>query len=374
MLLKKRNRAMYIILIVVVCTFTMNMFQSNQIIAHQESEINIVLNDNPKHILFSYIPKQKMITFRDIVLSEGDWFTGCSFRGKVFVLGVSKTGTTTMRSILHSTFGYKCSQKPIASCRYYGLEHYYKRGGMLPLLVAPDDISWLFHSKSLYNDFMETVRKSTAFMDAPWPFLYPIYDQILPPNYSKFILLIRNSTRDVVNSNMKMYVRRWKRYWEKNKLKNTSLQYDYSNFSLLTHNEKKFGVFVSWEEFWMLIARQYELHNQNVIQYFTQRDRLHDLLIINLGIESQKMPYSEQWYKITKFLGCANITDESLPQKNIANDEQIDFFPKDYQIEWRNYKWSDIVSNILNVVHEMNGKYNETLWNVLKTMYEQIRK
>jgi len=131
---------------------------------------------------------------------------------------------------------------------------------MLPLYVSPDDISWAMFSRPFWRDFKETLRKSNAFYDAPWNYLYPYYDQMIPRNHSKFILLLRNSTREMVNSNMKMYVRTRKAH---NKI-SPKVQYDYKNWTL---GPKPSAMTESWTDFWMLAARAYEKHNENVMEY-----------------------------------------------------------------------------------------------------------
>merc|ERR1712032_1399167 len=97
----------------------------------------------------------------------------------------------------------------------------------------------------------------------------------------------------------------------------------------------KMGIRIKWEQFWNLNARQYELHNQNVLNYFEKKRKMKDLLIINLGMESTK-PINQQWNRITEFLGCPNVS-KPLPIHNSANAKranQIDFFPKNYTIKW----------------------------------------
>ena len=75
---------------------------------------------------------------------------------------------------------------------------------MMALYISTDDVSWAMFSEPFWTDFNEALRKSNVFLDAPWNYLYPFYDQMIPRNHSKFILLLRDSTRDLVNSNMKV--------------------------------------------------------------------------------------------------------------------------------------------------------------------------
>eukprot|EP01083_Nonionella_stella_P021341 59212_1 len=280
----------------------------------------------------SHIPQQKQLALHVILRNERQRFNNphnCAFNGKVFVLGASKTGTTTMSTILSAYLG------------------------SLPLYVAPDDISWIFHSRPLYTDFIESLKKSRSFADSPWTFLYPLYDQLIPANHSKFILLLRDSTRDVVNSNMKMLARR-----------DAPVQFDYTN-----HTQHPKGMYMKWETFWMITARQYELHNKNVIEYFTKRNRLKDLLVMNVAVESRKKRLSERWYKLTKFLQCDNVTDIAFPHNNMAGRRQMDFFPKNYTIHWQDFEFAEEMKGIWKVVKAMNGTYDEKNWNSLKEYY-----
>eukprot|EP01083_Nonionella_stella_P095044 266746_1 len=305
----------------------------------------------------SHIPEQKALSLKELIRQE-KWHrerdpnaNKCGFEGKVFVLGASKTGTKTMGGILSTLLGYHCTYQPMHTCGFHPLDEYYQNSE-LALSVAPDDISWIFHSPLLYNDFIQSLKQSRSFSDLPWAFLYPLYDQLIPPGYSKFILLVRDSTRDVVNSNMKMLARR------------DSVQFDYTN-----HTVHPRGIEVKWETFWMLNARQYEMHNRNVIEYFTKRNRLKDLLILNVAQESKKNTFSEQWFKITNFLQCDNITDRSIPHHNQAVRKQMDFFPKNYSIQWQDFEFPEEMKNIWKVVKVMNGTYDEHSWNMLKDGY-----
>ena len=303
-----------------------------------------------------HIPKHNEIPMADILAAEGPINTPCKFKGKIFCLGTQKTGTTTMKSILVDTFGYKCSHNPLITCDDTRLDPY--MNDILPSAVATDDISWVIHSKPFYNDFIQSVMSSNVFADSPWYHLYPFYDQLIPSNHSKFILTVRDSTRDVLNSRLKMLIRNL----IKKRNLDDNLQLDYTNASQYLH--------LRLYDFWMLNARNYELHNQHVIEYFTKRGRLNDLLVINL-VEESKKNVNEQWYKITDFLGCPNMNG-SLPKKNSAGNKQIDFFPKDFTINWENYTvfWKNM-KMVFDFVRTVNGSYDERKWNRLKSFYDR---
>ena len=125
------------------------------------------------------------------------------------------------------------------------------------------------------------------------------------------------------------------------------------------------------EQYWMKLARIYELNDERVIQYFKDKQKQNDLLIINLKQESMKMENSEQWFRITNFLRCPNVTNQGLPKSNAANNEQIDFFPKDFHFNWRNFTFSkdDRATKIWEFVKIANGTYSDKTWNKLKSLY-----
>ena len=309
----------------------------------------------------------------------------CKFKGKVFNLGLSKTGTQTMTDILRNELGYKCNKSsPLLTCGYNPLWLYMK-DAMLPLFVATEDLSWIWHSKPFHHDLIESISNSNVFGDAPWTYLYPIYDQLLPQNATKFILTIRDSTRDQVNSNMKMFARQQIVQLKRRGTFNVTedIQYDYTNFTSAETLPGWPSVERSWTNYWTLDARNYEIHNSKVIEYFKKRGRLKDLLVINLGEQSKKWPYSEQWYPITDFLGCSNITDKPLTRKNSATEKvkdnkwmkyQIEFFPKDYMIHYENYSWPKTINEIFEIVQNMSGKYDEKAWTMLKDKYRIYEK
>ena len=94
--------------------------------------------------------------------------------------------------------------------------------------------------------------------------------------------------------------------------------------------------------------------------------------MINLAEEYKKTPFSEQYYKITNFLGCPNITNLPMVQANAAKQNQIDFFPKDHVINWQNYSFPEKVQRILNFIKQRNGTYDYEQWNELKQLYGTI--
>lgn len=116
------------------------------------------------------------------------------------------------------------------------------------------------------------------------------------------------------------------------------------------------------------------------MDYFRAKGRLDDLLVLNLIEESKKMPFSEQWYQITQFLGCPNVSDTGLPHANTARDwelkkqvKQMDFFPPDFRINWQtSYTLPPNVQKIVDAVNDMNGTFDALKWKRLNESYGNL--
>ena len=237
------------------------------------------------------------------------------------MLGSCKTGTTTMTNILQNDLNYTTSAH---TWSYYPLWNYFQSDSWFALSTAVDDLSWVSQSPFCVDKFLKAIQRSNVFADSPWNYLWPIYEQLVPPNKSKYILTVRDSTRDVLNSNAKMLLTR------KEPTKN------HAHFKNAKTGHTKHG---NWNDLWHLMARQYEKHIENVLRYFTSHNRMDDLLIINLKTESQKDSFRAQWDEITTFLGCPPITNRGLSHSNAAIKTQADFFPTNYVFDWRSYSW-----------------------------------
>ena len=152
----------------------------------------------------------------------------CDFNGKVFGIGMFKTGTTTLRNALHKLdyFGYYTEHFWVPNNWYRNIFDIYR--------FSSDDISWMFYQSDVIKRILAHSDISYSFSDAPWLFLYHLFDQYysVPPkpdsqlqpnefeefekiygnltnmdNGAKFVLTIRNSTWDAVNSVVKMKMR-----------------------------------------------------------------------------------------------------------------------------------------------------------------------
>ena len=151
----------------------------------------------------------------------------CDFNGKVFGIGMFKTGTSSLSSALN-TLGYHSYYTT-----KYWVPHKWYRNIVDLYLLAADDISWMFYQPDVIHRILAFSDRSYNFGDGPWLFAYHVFDQyysvggsmkgigsefsytygnlINMENGAKFILTVRNTTWDVVNSNLKMDVRYYKK-------------------------------------------------------------------------------------------------------------------------------------------------------------------
>lgn len=100
-------------------------------------------------------------------------------KGKVFVVGMFRTGTTSVaHAVAH--FGYYTSYQP-----WFVLT---RRDGVADNFIE-DRENW----PQFYPAIRERAEKYDAFSDAPWLFLYPELDEWYPG--SKFILTLRTPAK-----------------------------------------------------------------------------------------------------------------------------------------------------------------------------------
>ncbi len=174
---------------------------------------------------------------------------------KIFCIGFSKTGTTSIGKALE-ILGYKKYQRDIPIMDYIKKENY----------------------KKLFN----IVEQNDAFEDMPWALVYKKVDKQFPN--SKFILTVRDKNR-WINSMIK-------HFWKKKK-KNSKWIYGKDN---PIGNEK-------------IYTKVYENHIKEVKNYF--KERKNDLLVLNLKEKNK-------WKKICEFLG-KEIPKIEFPHKNKTN-------------------------------------------------------
>lgn len=186
-------------------------------------------------------------------------------RPKVFVIGLSKTGTTSFGDALYQ-LGYKRLGWRDLHSGY--LVHSYKIGNLEPLI--------------------EQTKKYDAFEDLPWPKLYREMSRLYPD--AKFILSQRKSEAAWLKS-VRLHVSRteWRGY---------NYFYGASN---VTGNEEVF-------------LQSYRNHTEEVREFFaTQPHRLLEVTIDDGDVN---------WDKLCSFIDCSPhyVKGMPFPKSNSAND------------------------------------------------------
>ncbi|ETO03247.1 hypothetical protein RFI_34165 [Reticulomyxa filosa] len=260
--------------------------------------------------------------------------TRCNHKKRVFVIGLFKTGTTSMNAAL-SRLGYRCFWR---SCQFvpaweYGMS---KSEFWQYLFMSADTIEWMHKVEEGYlRDLRDWSDRAGSVGDGPWLFLYTLLDHWYPG--SKFILTVRNSTWDVVNSDVKMELRtklHMDALWSQQV--NATRPY---TIELDTSTHRFYGV--SLKEFAMLVARRYEIHNFKVRKYFENRPN--DLLVLNLSAEKS----NTLWKKLTDFLQCPHTVNATFPKKNTSPPyQQFVSIPKHTTFNWRQFNFSQTYQSV----------------------------
>ena len=282
-----------------------------------------------------------------------------NFDGKVFCVGYNKTGSSSL-SLALKLLGFKAHKwrkrlpvnMKLESDGFSYLHPWYADGNF-PYFIGTEDISWIFHNPLLFEGVKSLSQRSSSFGDLPWLFLYPLFDQWYPN--SKFILSVRSKTRDVVNSSLKMASRL--------KLKKSDGSYQE------IAKKKVYGVNV--EEYVMLVAKLYEEHNNNVIEYFSKsKDKKKQLLVINLQEESMA------WEKLAEFLEC-EVPDMPFPFINSAPESQVsELLPLDFDLNWKDFNFSEKFTNFFEHCSKLkkNTTLNELDFEQLSQLYKPINR
>eukprot|EP01083_Nonionella_stella_P156902 508640_1 len=287
----------------------------------------------------------------------------CRYKGKVFVLGMMKTGTSTLRQAL-SQLGYLTKWKPMpgmnrntCSWMYQALWDYYSNFNY-PNFVASDDISWLFWNEKLFEHLLSMSDESFNFGDSPWLFMYTVFDALYPK--SKFILTVRNSTYDLVNSDVKMEMRH--RYKNKEWINKT-----------LTSLDVRSTYKVTVREFAMLSARRYEKHNENVMRYFSG-SRRDNLLVMNLWNDT--LP----WKTLMEFLECDAsklwpYDSKPIGEHNVSpSGQKKDMLPRDTDLNWKQFQFSPQYQDLFDLIASFNDdahlERNREFYHRLKQFYK----
>ena len=115
------------------------------------------------------------------------------------------------------------------------------------------------------------------------------------------------------------------------------------------------------------IAMHYELYNEQVIKYFTERDQMNQLLVLNVDELSDE----DLWREIMSFLQCENEEIHHLqyphfnPTQRTFTDIQL--FPENQVFDWKQFFENRIP--IMRAEHEPHRKfwieYQKSDWQAL---------
>eukprot|EP01084_Bolivina_argentea_P243391 408033_1 len=313
----------------------------------------------------------------------------CKYNGKIFNIGIQKTGTTSISAALQ-WLGYQCNSlnsiNMMKTCNNHQLTIGYKSHLRFHRSWRPfsaDDISDAFVNKDYTKKLYLLSYISQVFADTPWAFFYKLWDKWYPN--SKFIYTLRASTYNRVNSAAKFELRT--RYMMAKRGLHGDTKQKLMRYVTRHINESKSILWKSdienvimphdkLEEFVMLMARNYEKHHENILNYFGA-DRIgmdKDLLIICLECEN------DPWNKIFKFLGCEwkYANNGEIEKLNIPFPHELSavkympkyYLPKDFSLNWREYeKYGKITKDVLNVIYNDEYTPMERLNNVAKYLW-----
>ena len=259
----------------------------------------------------------------------------CGYKGKVFGIGMFKTGTTSLNLAL-SFLGYKDNAK---TSIYKWLKQYPCNYGHWYLILR--HYFDLILSLISVNDgeiLLDTLRRSQIsynFGDFPMLYFWPFHDMWYPK--SKFILTIRNSSAKFVNSVMLFCLQLTECMLQFTEKEINKDLVNLTNFRWNKYDE------IDGVELAHYMAMIYELHNERIINYFTRYDKLNDLLILNID-EYKDNPNKNQWKDIMEFLGCHNDTIIKYAKYPHVNPTKLKYnlsieylLPSDYELDWRIY-------------------------------------
>eukprot|EP00484_Ammonia_sp_Unknown_P014860 CAMPEP_0197073188 /NCGR_PEP_ID=MMETSP1384-20130603/210479_1 /TAXON_ID=29189 /ORGANISM="Ammonia sp." /LENGTH=491 /DNA_ID=CAMNT_0042512021 /DNA_START=162 /DNA_END=1634 /DNA_ORIENTATION=+ len=330
----------------------------------------------------------------------------CAYKSKVFGIGLYKTGTTSLSEALSklgymdngSTSKYKWLRPYFCGYSHWFLilRHYYD------LMHSVLNIN----NNQLFDEVLQKSQRSFNFGDIPMSMFWPFFDRWYPG--SKYILTVRASTAKFVNSVMKFClqlqecmnwiffpdlgapqhalhgrhkqrdrkhgytmfkgqpVRRqdlgvsveessaynWSAVslrdyrWNKHDEVNGEQLAHYIAMIYELHNQRVLQYFaehdkmddeVNGEQLAHYIAMIYELHNQRVLQYFAEHDKMDDLLILNVD----GMSNEEKWTALTRFLECGSkeVLSAEYPHANPTKSvfSSMSLLPSSLELDWKQY-------------------------------------
>ena len=204
---------------------------------------------------------------------------------KTFVIGLFKTGTTSMKASLEALGGH-CggadgSTAALKSCGFTQLP------GLSQTDYFSPDIADLIMDQPEYPDLLSISDAATVFTDAPFLFLFKEMDERHPG--SKFVLTLKDG-------GARAYVESEERMW--------------AELGLLDRLAEERSLTTEAAATWAReqLASRYERHVASVRSYF--KDRPDDLLELTLGRDS------DVWFTLQQFTRLAGETPH-LPFPNL---------------------------------------------------------
>lgn len=204
---------------------------------------------------------------------------------KIFCIGLNKTGTTTIETVLKD-FGFKLGVQSKAE------------------LLAED---WF---KRDFKKIIKYCNSADAFQDIPFslPFTFAFLDQYF--NNAKFILTIRDSPEQWYNSITKFHSKLWANGKELPTAKELkAAKYRYKGYAFEI-NRYMFNSPLDNPYDKNVLLDYYINHNYSVIEYF--RSKPAKLLVVNVA-------ESDDYLKLCEFLKKQPL-HEGFPWKNKTSD------------------------------------------------------
>ncbi|GAB5368931.1 hypothetical protein AAMO2058_001361700 [Amorphochlora amoebiformis] len=229
----------------------------------------------------------------------------CRHRGRVFGVGVTKTGTSSLISGL-DLLNYTSKGPTNGVSFMYGGAY----SGWWDDFAAGEVIEeWAGSVK--YSGRTYYLDKTLTAGDIPWLFMYKELDTWYPD--SKFILTLRRSPSTLVNSEINMWRRGQRSKFEKRNQQNEANIVDQEDFQGLLRGQRtgKYALLYDYSvaDFTVLSSRRYDLHNKAVREHFKRSGKL-----LEICFECEAEKGTSPWEKITKFLGCPQEVSRNLPE------------------------------------------------------------
>ena len=289
-------------------------------------------------------------------------FTSCNFTGKVFGLGMMKTGTLTLNQAVTNLGYFPSADSHEISIHHWGFDPYYLEN-LIMWLPRDEMIAVSLWHPYIRDKLLNVVDNTITTGDMPWASFYPVYDRLYPN--AKFVLTVRNSNRDVANSHIKTWA------WIATGRQKSQANNGNNNRNNRNRMVRNTGPNLVWKTLddvtWpagnslitgydlaYLLAWRYDTHTQMVLKYFkdkygedySENDGMNvrdkKLLVINWE-ELKKMNVDNidlyTFSGLIDFLQCPNIFGESRwPYNKHDSSYAYDIIPRNItNLNWKLY-------------------------------------